>query len=46
VYLKLAIEHKILGYVDDQSYWLDVGTPEKLLRSEKEIDIESFVAKR
>lgn len=46
VYLKLAKEHRILGYVDDQSYWLDVGTPEKLQRSEKEIDIESFVAKR
>lgn len=44
-YLRLANEHKIMGYVDDASYWLDIGTTEKLARAEKEIDIESFVRK-
>lgn len=44
-YLRLAGTHKIMGYVDDNSYWLDIGTPEKLARAEKEIDIESFVRK-
>ena len=43
VYLRLAKSHKIMGYVDDVSYWLDVGTPEKLQRGEDEIDIEKFV---
>jgi len=45
VYLRLAKSHNILGYVDDKSYWLDVGTPEKLKRGEKEIDIEKLVSK-
>ena len=45
-YLKLAKTHKIQGYLDDESYWLDVGTPEKLKRGENEIDIEKLVAKR
>jgi len=45
VYLRLAKSHNILGYVDDKSYWLDVGTPEKLTRGEKEIDIEKLVCK-
>ena len=46
VYLRLAKSHKIMGYVDDTSYWLDVGTPEKLQRGEDEIDIEKIVQKR
>lgn len=45
VYLKLAKDHKIMGYVDDKSYWLDIGTPEKLQRGEDEIEIEKFVQK-
>lgn len=45
VYLRLAKSQNILGYVDDKSYWLDVGTPEKLHRGEKEIDIEKLVTK-
>lgn len=45
VYLRLAKSHNILGYVDDKSYWLDVGTPEKLKRGEMEIDIEKLVRK-
>lgn len=45
VYLRLARDHNIFGYVDDESYWLDVGTPEKLQRGEQEIDIEKFVAR-
>ena len=45
VYLRLAKLHKIMGYVDDTSYWLDVGTPEKLRRGEDEFDIEKFVKK-
>lgn len=44
-YLRLAKDHTILGYVDDRSYWLDVGTPEKLLRGEKDIVVEKFVNK-
>ena len=43
VYLRLAKDHKIMGYTDDDSYWLDIGTPEKLQRGEREIDIEKFV---
>ena len=45
VYLRLANSQNILGYIDDQSYWLDVGTPEKLQRGEKEIDIEQLVSR-
>lgn len=45
VYLRLAKEHKVMGYVDDESYWLDIGTPEKLQRGEDEIEIERFVLK-
>ncbi len=45
VYLRLARAHKIMGYVDDKSYWLDIGTPEKLQRGAREIEIEEFVAK-
>jgi len=46
VYLRLAKAHKIMGYIDDNSYWLDVGTPEKLKRGEDEIDIEKFVKRQ
>lgn len=45
VYLRLAASQKILGYLDDDSYWLDVGTPEKLQRGDSEINIEEFVSK-
>ena len=44
VYLRLAKANKILGYVDDDSYWIDIGTPEKLGRAEEYIRIEEFVA--
>jgi len=44
-YLRLAKTQKIQGYIDDDSYWLDVGTPAKLKRGENEIDIEKLVAK-
>jgi NDP-sugar pyrophosphorylase family protein len=43
VYLRLAASYRIQGYVDDQSYWLDVGTPEKLERGNKEINLEKFL---
>lgn len=46
VYLKLAGHHNIMGYVDDKSYWLDVGTPEKLQRGEHEINIEELINRR
>ena len=46
VYLKLAKDHKVMGYTDDDSYWLDIGTPEKLQKAEEEIDIEKFIQKR
>jgi NDP-sugar pyrophosphorylase family protein len=45
VYLRLANTQNILGYVDDKSYWLDVGTPEKLQQGENEINIEQLVRK-
>jgi len=45
VYLRLAKDHLIMGYLDDTSYWLDVGTPEKLMRAESEIDMEEFIGK-
>ena len=44
-YLRLAKDHAIAGYVDDESYWLDIGTPEKLARAEKEIEVEEFIAR-
>ncbi len=44
-YLSLAKEQKIMGYLDDKSYWLDIGTPEKLERAEKEIQIDQFIQK-
>ena len=37
IYLRLAKTHNIQGYLDDKSYWIDVGTPEKLQRGEDEI---------
>jgi MurNAc alpha-1-phosphate uridylyltransferase len=45
VYLRLAKDHKFMGYTDDDSYWLDIGTPEKLRKGEVEIDIERFIQK-
>lgn len=45
VYLRLAKALKIMGYLDDQSYWLDVGTPEKLHQGEKEIDLGKLIAR-
>jgi NDP-sugar pyrophosphorylase family protein len=45
VYLRLAGQHRIMAYVDDNSYWLDIGTPEKLQKAADEIDLESFVSK-
>jgi NDP-sugar pyrophosphorylase family protein len=44
VYLRLAKDHAIYGYVDDMSYWLDVGTPEKLMRGESEINVEKHIS--
>ena len=44
-YLKLASEYKIYGYLDDNSYWIDVGTPEKLERGSREIDLDTFMNK-
>jgi len=45
VYLRLANNQKILGYIDDNSYWLDIGTPEKLKRAEEDIEVEKFIQK-
>ncbi|MCG8307955.1 MAG: nucleotidyltransferase family protein [Cytophagales bacterium] len=45
VYLRLADSQPIYGYVDDRSYWLDVGTPEKLARGEKEIEVEKLIGR-
>lgn len=38
VYLRLAGHYKISGFVDDDSYWMDIGTPEKLRKSEKDFE--------
>ncbi|MDA3929431.1 MAG: nucleotidyltransferase family protein [Prolixibacteraceae bacterium] len=35
LYLRLAKTNKILGFVDDSEYWLDLGKPEQLLDAEK-----------
>ena len=35
VYLRLAKNHKILGFVDDESHWIDIGTPEKLEQADR-----------
>jgi NDP-sugar pyrophosphorylase family protein len=44
VYLRLAATQKIFGYIDDQSYWMDIGTIEKLEQANNAIDdVESFV---
>lgn len=42
-YLRLAGAHNIAGYVDDDSYWLDIGTPTKLQQGTREIDPAKFV---
>jgi len=42
-YLNLAADHKIYGYLDDKSYWIDVGTVEKLERGSREIDLSTFM---
>ena len=44
-YLGLAKTHKIMGFIDNNSYWLDIGTPEKLQKAERDIDPDSFVRK-
>ncbi len=44
-YLNLASDHNIYGYLDDKSYWIDVGTLEKLDRGSREIDISAFMSK-
>lgn len=46
VYLRLCGQYNIMGFVDDNSYWLDIGTPEKLKKADSEIQIEKFVLKR
>ena len=45
VYLRLSKNHKIMGFLDDESYWLDIGTPEKLQRAEQDLDFSKFILK-
>ncbi len=42
-YLRLAADHAIDAFVDDKSYWLDVGTPEKLKKGEKEFNVKKEI---
>ena len=35
LYLKLAKDHIIKGFLHDDDFWLDIGTPEKLKNAEK-----------
>ncbi len=42
-YLRLARDHMILGYVDDSSYWMDAGTPQKLKKAGSEIDLQKLL---
>jgi NDP-sugar pyrophosphorylase family protein len=44
VYLRLAKNHGIYGYIDDTSYWMDVGTPEKLKKAEAETDLNKLIS--
>jgi NDP-sugar pyrophosphorylase family protein len=34
-YLKIAANHSINGYLDDETPWIDIGTPERLKEAEK-----------
>lgn len=34
LYLKVGTKHKISAFIDDESYWLDVGKPENLKSAE------------
>jgi NDP-sugar pyrophosphorylase family protein len=34
-YLKLAPDHRIIGYEDQSSLWMDAGTPEQLAEAER-----------
>jgi NDP-sugar pyrophosphorylase family protein len=43
LYLRLAADHYIAGYVDDDCYWLDIGTPQKLAAANDEIDVKQFI---
>ena len=33
----LLVDHGLYGYVDDDAYWIDVGTPERYLRASLDI---------
>lgn len=41
LYLRLAKENNIYAYLDDDSYWLDVGRPENIPEAEKLLSISS-----
>lgn len=35
LYLRLATDHRIMGYRDDSSLWMDLGKPEQIIEAEK-----------
>jgi NDP-sugar pyrophosphorylase family protein len=37
LYLRLAAEHRIMGYNDPSSLWMDLGKPSQILNAEKYI---------
>jgi NDP-sugar pyrophosphorylase family protein len=35
LYLRLAADHRIMGYRDDSSLWMDLGKPDQIIEAEK-----------
>jgi len=35
LYLRLAVEHRIMGYNDQSSLWMDLGKPNQIIEAEK-----------
>jgi NDP-sugar pyrophosphorylase family protein len=45
-YLELASTHRIYGWVNNESVWFDIGTPEKLINAEKYLYQCSYFQKK
>lgn len=35
LYLRLAADHRIIGYLDNSSLWMDLGKPDQIIEAEK-----------
>jgi len=40
LYLRLATDHRIIGYYDQSSLWMDLGKPDQIAEAEKFLTIE------